>query len=106
MTEMDMEMVCFQIISAVGSARSTYIDAIKTAKKGDIQKAKEMIEEGDTIYNSGHDVHQNLIASEVEGVPVAVSLFLVHAEDQLMSAESFRTIAVEFIDLYEQLAHK
>ena len=29
---------------------------------------------------------------------------MLHAEDQLMSAESFRIIAEEFIDLYKKLS--
>ena len=28
---------------------------------------------------------------------------MVHAEDQLMSAEAFKTIALEFIDSYERI---
>ena len=31
-------------------------------------------------------------------------LILMHAEDQLMSAETFRVLAVEFIEVYKKMA--
>ena len=37
------------------------------------------------------------------GVEVGGSLILVHAEDQLMSAESFKIIAEEMIASYERI---
>ena len=41
-----LELQCFQIISAVGMARSSYIEAIQEAKKGNFEEAKNMIAEG------------------------------------------------------------
>jgi len=35
---------------------------------------------------------------------IHVSLLLVHSEDQLIQAETFRVIALDFIDLYERLS--
>ena len=40
------ELISFQIISAVGTARSMYVEAIQEAKKGNIQAAKQLIEDG------------------------------------------------------------
>ena len=40
---------------------------------------------------------------EAKGTPVASSLILVHAEDQLMSAEGFKIIAEEMIDNYRRI---
>ena len=36
-----LELQCFQIISAVGMARSSYIEAIQEAKKGNFEEAKK-----------------------------------------------------------------
>ena len=38
-----MELLCFKIISSVGEAKSDYITAIEYAKKGDFEKAEEVI---------------------------------------------------------------
>lgn len=100
----ELELICFEIITNVGSARSYYMEAIAFAKKGQFEEADNAIKEGETAFREGHHAHTNLIQKEASGEPVSVSLVLLHAEDQLMSAESFKFVAVEFIDLYKRLA--
>ncbi|HJF33529.1 MAG TPA: PTS lactose/cellobiose transporter subunit IIA, partial [Sporosarcina psychrophila] len=39
--------------------------------------------------------------SEIRGEGVVVSLLLVHAQDHLMNAITFKDLAIEFVDLYE-----
>lgn len=100
-----LELTAFEIISAVGTARSTYIESIQKAKEGKFDEAQKMIEEGDEMFIQGHHAHAKLLQHEAEhGQGSAVSLIILHAEDQLMSAEGFKTIALEFIDLYKRLA--
>ena len=41
-----LEMICFQIISSVGTARSSYIEAIQKAKQGSFEEARECIAAG------------------------------------------------------------
>ncbi|NME43604.1 PTS lactose/cellobiose transporter subunit IIA [Faecalicoccus pleomorphus] len=101
-----MELVSFQIISSVGTAKSMFIEAIYLAKQGKIQEAKQLIKEGDTIFIEGHKAHAKLIQKEATGETIIPQLLLVHAEDQLMSAEGFKTIATEIIDLYQKLFEK
>ncbi|MCI1645455.1 MAG: PTS lactose/cellobiose transporter subunit IIA [Olsenella sp.] len=97
----------FQIIATVGSAKSQYIEAIQKAKDGDIAGAKALIESGNKDFNEGHTAHLSLLQqSAIDNKNVTFSLILVHAEDQLMQAESFRIIAEDFIDVYEKLNAK
>ena len=98
-----LELICFQIISTVGTARSLYIEAIQEAKAGNIEKARELVKEGEAVFVEGHKAHAGLIQQEASGEKVEVQLLLMHAEDQLMSAEAFKIIANEFIDLYEKV---
>ena len=102
-----LELTAFEIISAVGTARSSYIEAIQKAKEGDFEAAKKLIDEGDEMFVQGHHAHSKLLTYEAEhGQGSAVAFIILHAEDQLMSAEGFKIIALEFIDLYEKLAAK
>ena len=97
----------FQIIATVGSAKSQYIEAIQKAKEGDIAGAKALIESGNKDFNEGHTAHLSLLQqSAIDNKDVPFSLILVHAEDQLIQAESFRIIAEDFIDVYEKLNAK
>ena len=99
-----LELTAFQIISAVGTARSCYIEAIQKAKEGDFEGAEKLVKEGDEMFIEGHHAHAGLLQIEADnGQGSAVSLIILHAEDQLMSAESFKTIALEFIDLYKRI---
>jgi len=99
-----LELVAFNIISSVGTARSSYIEAIQKAKEGDFEAAEALIKEGDEVFVEGHNAHAGLLQQEAEGGPGStLSLLILHAEDQLMSAEGFKTIAQEFIDLYKKV---
>lgn len=98
-----LEMLCFQIISNVGAARSTYIEAIQKAKTGDFEGAQAALKAGEELFLKGHEAHFELIQKEAQGIAVGGSLILVHAEDQLMSAEGFKIIAAEMIESYKRI---
>lgn len=101
-----MELACFEIISNVGAGKSCYVNAIKKAKEGFYEEAENLIKEGDEHYAEGHKAHVEMIQKEASGVSTEVSLLLVHAEDQMMSAETFKVMAVEFIELYKKILMK
>ena len=102
----DLELIAFQIISNVGSARSAFVNAIRAAKTGDFARAEKLIEEGEADFLTGHKAHQQLLTNEAAGAAAPVTLLLAHAEDQLMSAEAFKILAREFIDLYQRVEEK
>ena len=98
----DLEVQVFQIISAVGTARSCYIEAIHAARERDYEQAEKLIAKGDENFAEGHDVHLELLGHEAEGAAVAC-LLVMHAEDQLMSAEAFKLVAQALIDIYHEM---
>lgn len=102
----DLEMTCFQLITAAGSAKSDYMEALAKAKEGDFEGAKASLESGDKSYQEGHAVHSKLVQQEASGDPVKVGLLLIHVEDQMMAAEVFRAMVSEMIDLYKKLDGK
>ena len=100
------ELISFQIISAVGTARSMYVEAIHEAKRGNIQAAKQLIEDGVKVFVDGHHAHASLIQKEAAGEKSEFSLLLMHAEDQLMTTETLKIVAEEFIELYSDKYHQ
>ena len=59
---------------------------------------------GGAAFAEGHKAHAALLRDEASGNdPKIMTLLLVHAEDQLMAAETFRTLALEFIDVYKKI---
>lgn len=100
----ELEQTCFSIIAAVGAARSNYIEAIHKAKDGDYDAAEALIKEGEELFVGGHDAHFSLIQKEAGGEQTEFALILMHAEDQLMSAEAFGILAKEFVSVYKKMA--
>lgn len=99
------ETVLCQIISYVGSARSSYIEAMEQARYGDFAKAEGLMECGREQFNEGHHAHMTLIQKSAAGELKTgqYQMLLMHAEDQLMSAEAFGILAEEFMSLYRIL---
>lgn len=104
----NFEIILFQIISYVGSARSRYIEAIEQARHGDFDKANESVKCGKDQFLEGHHAHMELIQKSASGELDVENyqMLLMHAEDQLMSAEAFGILAEEFMDLYKILKEK
>ncbi len=99
-----MEELLFGMISNVGCARSSYIEAIQLAKEGKFDEAEDKMSEGDKDFVEGHKLHAQLITKEAKGEKLEAGVLLIHAEDQLMSAESFSILSREFIDLYKRIS--
>lgn len=99
----EIQLACFSIISFVGDAKSCYMQAVREAKKGNLEAAHDLVTQGAKHFVEGHNAHMALVSREADTGDVPMSLILIHAEDQLMDAESCKTYALEFIALHEKL---
>ena len=97
------ELEILEIISHAGQAKNYYLEAIQEAKSGNYDACNDFIRKGNELYAKGHRVHQLLISQEAGGDEVKISLLLSHAQDLLASADSFKILCDEFIDLYRRL---
>lgn len=99
-----LEELDLQIIAAVGTARSMFVEALELAKEGKFDEANAKVAEADEMFAQGHDAHHDILAMQGQGIELPFDLMLVHAEDQMMSAEAFRLIATELMELYKKQA--
>ena len=97
------ELNSLEIISETGLARSFYIDAINAAKKGNFEESENLLKIGEKHFVLGHTAHTKLVQKEAAGEPILINILLSHAQDMLMSAETFKLIALEIIELHKQL---
>lgn len=95
----ELELVAFEIISNVGMAKSLAIEAIRDARAFKFEDAEKKIEEAKEYLVNGHHAHAGLITKEAEGEKLQFSLIIMHAEDQLMSAETIKDLAIELIEM-------
>lgn len=103
MTEETSEeyMIAFSIISNVGTAKSLVMEALFAAKEGDFVSAAEKLEESKQYFVEGHKIHATLVQKEAAGKKLEFSLIFMHAEDQLMSAETISLLVTEMIEMYK-----
>lgn len=91
--------LCMQLVAYAGAAKSTYIEALRAARKGSRDQAQALIGTGDKNYKKACSAHLELLARFAQAASdVKVDLLLLHAEDQLSSAETFRVLALEFLN--------
>lgn len=97
------ELLSFQMISFTGSARSCFVEAIMAAKEGDFEKAEQLMTEGEEQFIEGHRIHAKMIQKEAQDGATELNLLLIHAEDQMMSADVLKIIAKEIIDIHKRI---
>ncbi|RYL94958.1 PTS lactose/cellobiose transporter subunit IIA [Sporolactobacillus sp. THM7-4] len=98
-----MEQNIFSIISNVGMAKGKYVEALNISKNGEYDQANQLIKEGDQFLIKGHKIHSSLVQQEASGEKESISLLLIHAEDQFMSAETVKLLVKELIEVYRKL---
>ncbi len=102
----EMELVCLQIISNAGEARSESMEAMRAAREGQFDEAEAHMKSAGERMREAHDVHTKLITMDAGGSLGGMSLILVHSEDIMMGAEVTANMAQELVEVYRQLKAK
>ena len=95
-----VSQLAMEMITYAGMAKSNYLLALKDYKAG--KEALKKIEDGAIEFTKAHEVHSQILTDEMEKLEPQVSLLLVHAEDQLMGAETLKILVEELIDIYKE----
>lgn len=100
---MDNQDIIMEIILCGGNSRSESMEAIMEAKKGNIEAARKHLKIASDELTAIHKVQTGLIQNEAAGKKTEISLLMIHAQDHLMNAITFKDMASEFVDLYEKI---
>lgn len=98
-----MEEIILNLIMHSGEARSYAMEAIQSAKTGNFEEARKLIQKANEELSHAHNSQTNLIQSEAGGQKTEFSLLLVHAQDHLMTTMTVKDLANEIIDIYTRL---
>lgn len=101
--EQETLMAAMGLIANGGNAKSLAFEAIRLAKKGDIEGARAKLKESDKSLLEAHNSQTGMLTREAQGDHMHVTLLVVHSQDHLMNAITFRDLAGEVVDLYEKL---
>lgn len=102
----NLEHFVITIIVKSGEAKSSAFEAIQFAKKGEFDKASELLNQSNENLASAHQMQTSLIQTEAGGNKTEVTLLMVHAQDHLMTAMTVRDLAREIVELYENKEKK
>lgn len=91
-----------QVTAYAGAAKSSYLCALQSAKKGNHEESANLMAQGDEGFAQAHLVHCDVLVAEMESLQSHSTLFMSHAEDQLMAAETIKILVTELMDLLEK----
>lgn len=101
--EQESLMAAMGLIANGGNAKSLAFEAIRLAKKGQIAAARKKLKDSDASLLKAHNSQTDMLTKEAQGHHMHVTLLVVHSQDHLMNAITFRDLAGEMVDLYEKL---
>ncbi|MCD7893500.1 MAG: PTS lactose/cellobiose transporter subunit IIA [Erysipelotrichaceae bacterium] len=87
-----------KIVDYTIDSQEHYHQALKYAKDNETNNAKKAIKEGDNLLLKANQIHAQLLSQNKE-----LDLLLIHAEDMLISAQLYKTLIKELMDLYNFL---
>ena len=91
------------IILQAGNAKAAAMQAIQAAKKGDFDKADEFIKQANEGLVNAHNVQTDMLTQEAQGNHVKVDLYMVHAQDHLMTTMTLKEVAIEMMHMYKKI---
>lgn len=97
----DINNIAFELILYAGNGRSDAMEAIGEAKKGNFDRADELLKFASKELGKSHDIQTKLIQNEASGNGNKLNILLVHAQDHFMNAMTVRDLAIEIIELYK-----
>lgn len=103
---MDLEEIIFEIITYSGEAKSYAYEALDYAKKKNNEGFNESINKSEESLLKAHKAHTKVLFESSNNENFNISLLLIHAEDQFMSAmdskDLIKSLAEIMFDKYEK----
>ncbi|WP_242363728.1 PTS lactose/cellobiose transporter subunit IIA [Limosilactobacillus antri] len=92
-----------QLMINAGDAKEEAHQALRAARDGDFDLAKEKLTAAREKLNVAHNVQTAMLTDEAQGKAVQLTLLVVHAQDHLMTAITYVDLAEELVALYDRL---
>lgn len=96
--------VVMGLIMHGGNAKGQAYQAIQLAKEGKFDEADAAMALANQELKEAHDVQTDMLTKEAQGEHTEIDLYMVHGQDHLMNALTFRDMAIELIALMKRVA--
>ena len=100
---MDLETIAMTLVGNAGEGRSLDFEALNEAKKGNFEKAEQLLKESQERTLAAHEIQTQLICNEADGNKTEMSLLMVHAQDHLMTTMTLLEVAKEMLVLHRKV---
>ncbi|MDR1138394.1 MAG: PTS lactose/cellobiose transporter subunit IIA [Clostridiales bacterium] len=100
----DLMTTIMNLIVEAGSAKSYAMEAIHFAKNGELSQAQESLNQAEQAISAAHHAQTGLIGRAATGEKIEINLFMVHAQDHVMTAILAKDLAIEIVDLYNKIS--
>lgn len=101
-----LEKDIFEIIVNAGQGKAYAYEALGEAEKGNFENIVSLYQNADEYFNKAHNIQTRLMQDEMQDDSKLVSLLMVHAQDQLMTALESRDLIKSLIKMYEKIYEK
>lgn len=102
---MKFENEIFELISHTGEARANIFNSLEESRVKNLAKSEEFMKLADEKMVEAHNMQTRLIQEDIQADGIDVSLLMVHAQDQLMTAMSEQYLVKKMIEMYDVI-HK
>ena len=98
----ELEKISMQIITWAGMAKSFALEAINKAEEG--EPYQDIIDAASENLKKANEIHFQAIQldSKNDG-GIKINVLFLHAEDQMMSAETIIILAKKMVKIYEKI---
>ncbi|WLI78217.1 PTS lactose/cellobiose transporter subunit IIA [Kosakonia sp. H02] len=97
-----LEEAVMEIIVNAGQSRSLCFEALRSAREGNMEEAKLLLQEADGYARQAHQMQTKLIEQDAGEARQPMTLIMVHAQDHLMTSLLARELSEEIIQLYQR----
>lgn len=94
----NLENISMMIIAYAGSAKSFALEAYDEAIEGNFDKAKELMKKASENLKLSNKEHFQTLSVSANG-NLKLNVLFIHAEDQMMAAETIITLVEKMINL-------
>ncbi|MDR3190173.1 MAG: PTS lactose/cellobiose transporter subunit IIA [Lactobacillaceae bacterium] len=96
--------VVMQLIMHGGSIKGFALEAIKAAREGNLAQADDFLRQSEDEAKFAHDAQTSMLTAAAQGERVPIDIYMVHAQDHVMTGLATKDLAVEIVELYKRLA--
>lgn len=101
LTRQEIGMIGFEIVAYAGDARSSLLEAIKCARRGEFDKIDALVRDAQENLNIAHAKQTEMLALEAQGKDLDIGFIMIHAQDHLMTTILLKDIVYDICEIYK-----